>query len=274
MSESTKKWFEFQSELATLHGNALKSQVDIFKKMRKRCITELPKMIEYLRKVDSMNPAFCGVSLLRVLSGTGLRETAHTRILAWIFDPNKNNEHKLGKRIFIDSFLSWIRSHPGKPKINFPPGDYSVKNVIPERHTGTDRKGRVDLWIDGTAKVDGIDRVWLVIIEAKVEADLSKHQLDDYQRTAKDWQKSHKNALEPCFVYLSDGSEADRKNWIPLAFETLTELIWTAVKPDPGKTETLTDGIHLIRLYLAGVLSDVVRWDIPIEMPVGDSMNY
>lgn len=268
-------WIEFQSELEKLHRNARSSQGKIFDQMRERCKIKLPVLISDLHAADPSNPAFCGVSLLRVLGGTGLQETAHTRTLAWIFDPNKNDEHKLGEEIFVDSLIPWIQSHPSKSKVNFPPGDYSVRNVRAERHTGTDRKGRIDLWIDGTAKVDGVDRVWLVIIEAKVEAELSNHQLGYYEDAAKAWKKLHKkNALNPCFIYLKDGRKADgNAKWIPLDFDTLVELIWEAV-PTPCKTEPFSDGLYLVRLYLAGVLSDVVGWELPIRASVGDAVNY
>lgn len=268
-------WVEFQSELATLHRNARNSQREIFDQLRARCKIKLPRLISELHAADPTNPAFCEASLLRVLGGTGLQETAHTRMLAWIFDPSKNGEHKLGESIFVDSLISWIQSHPSKSKVIFPQGEYSVQKVVPERHTGTDGKGRIDLWVNGIAKVDGVDRVWLVIIEAKVEAELSAHQLDDYENAGKDWQKLHKNnALSPCFIYLKDGRKADgKKKWIPLDFDTLVELIWEAV-PTPCKTEPFSDGFHLVRLYLAGVLSDVVGWELPIRAPVGDAVNY
>ncbi len=276
-------WIEFQSELATLHRNARNSQGKIFDQMRDQCKMKLPVLISDLHAADPANPAFCGVSLLRVLGGTGLQEIAHTRTLAWIFDPSKNDEHTLGEKIFVDSLISWIQSHPGKSRVNFPPGDYSVQNVVPEKHTGTDRKGRIDLWIDGTAKVDGVDRVWLVIIEAKVEAELSDHQLGDYVDSAKAWKKKHKkSALNPCFIYLKERRKADRKDgrkadrnakWVPLDFDTLVELIWEAV-PTPCKTEPFSDGFYLVRLYLAGVLSDVVGWKLPIRASVGDAVNY
>jgi len=280
MSESHWRWKAFQKELdyfaldkqviTEVHIKDIDVLTSEFTQLRERSRTELGRLIRNLKKQDPDNPAFLSVSLLGLLHGTGLRETAHTRLLAWFFDPEKaKHEHGLPETLFI-SVLEWIRS---EYESDWPEGEYVTITIEAEKYT---RDGnRIDLWIEG--KVIAKDKSyseWLVVIEAKVEANLSKEQLKPYETEAKNWKNKNKNRLAPCFIYLKDGTDADvnnrNNNWNPMSFVTLVEILWPKIK-SAKITNSLqySDGYHLARYYLAGILSDIEGWTLPLKVSNG-----
>jgi hypothetical protein len=233
---------------------------------RARSVEQFENLIGTLKQDDKDNPVFLPFSLLGILHGTGLRETAHTRLLAWLFDPRQSkNGHELPKDVFLPVLEKLLE----KSSLTWPTdGEYQVNKVVAERPTEKGR--RVDIWVEGQVTTNNLTKFWLVVIEAKLEASLTD-QLYFYEKEASLWQKEkgEQRTLEPCFVYLKDGSltnEEDEK-WIPLAFTDLFDSIWPTVKKFPDAA-----GYHLIRYYLGGILKDVAHWPLPLVK--ASSVNY
>ncbi len=200
--------------------------------------------------------------MLRVLDGTGLHETAHTRILAWIFDPKKKSEHQLPEDLF-SGVLDFVTR-----ETKWPEGNYLVTSVKAERSTSDGK--RTDIWVEGTVTPQRRTKKWLIVIEAKVNAQLTD-QLHSYEKEADDWQKKGNDRLQPCFVYLNDGYSVDdetlSKVWVGLSFIKLFEIIWRKVN-----THSSAAGFHFVRYYLSGILSEIEGWSLPLE--ADDHVDY
>lgn len=270
-SESQLRWELFKQELNTLvpkghianeiHQDDISILKEKFQQLRDRSRKKQSDLIKKLEKLDEKNPAFLSFSLLGVLHGTGLKETAHTRLLAWLFDPKKaKDEHGLNS-LFIP-VLEWVR-----PNNMWPPGGYEIIDVVAEKRTEDDK--RIDLWIEGKVKTGDVEKEWLAVIEAKVEANLRDGQLKDYEKEAEAWYEAQKTTrLKPLYIFLNKGDLYITKKdanqvWIPLDFMKLFELLWLKIKSE--KSNELVDGFQLARYYLAGILSDVEGWRLPLK---------
>lgn len=258
------RWPMFQEELIRIisridsvneiHREDMKYLRPVFVSLRQRSQLSLAERIKLLKECDPDNPAFLKFGLLNVLHGTGLRETAHTRLLAWILDPQKRIEHEIPEAV-VAPLLG--RMHQN---MNWPSGKLSISNVVAEK-VACERK-RIDIWIEGSLITTAQQNYhWLIVIEAKLEAELSD-QLAYYELEAKKWQDQDTRHLDPCFIYLKDGSKADfetKYDWEPLDFRELVSLLWPGLKKCKEAA-----GYHLMRCYLAGLLADVAGWELPI----------
>jgi hypothetical protein len=278
MSDTLLRWNAFQKELDRLvldghipgetHPDRFSELGKEFSLLRRRSKETLNGLIDELKHRDEDNPAFLSVSLLGLLHGTGLRETAHTRLLAWIFDPNsagngKRPRHGLTKHLFV-AVIKWAQRQNKLPWASG--GRYSVKRVDVEKCTTEGKK--TDIWIEGEVKYsDGSVREWLAVIEAKVKHQVTGDQLKHYQTEAMAWQKrGAKKRLRPWLVFLKDGSPAGDwdpgKQWTPLSFVQLFEILWPKIRRSRD-----ADGYQMTRYYLAGILSDIEGWTLPLEVP-------
>lgn len=218
-------------------------------------------------KEISQHPAFQTISLLSVLDGTGLKETAHTRILSWIFHPDQT--HGFGQAP-IRSLLNHLfdtGQFPFSPHYIFSDIEVEAEHVL------SDRSGkRIDFWITGLARksIKGVPIKWLVVVEAKVDAFESLDQLGSYEREANKWATKSKKAgdkyIDPIFLYLTrEGKAAKRgkQNWMPITFEQLSGIIWDSIKDQED-----AHGFHLARYYISGVLAEVCEWPIPLPRSI------
>lgn len=263
------KWNEFFQDLDLLilnghlpgevHKKDLEYVSNELTKLRTRSLERSPALVGELYSKDKDNPAFLPTSLLRILDGTGLREVAHTRILAWAFDPERaEDEHGLPR----DLFLSVLDRLSADADLDWPAGEYEIGKVEAERYTSCGR--RIDIWVEGhVTTAAGEKNQWLVVIEAKIAAQLTD-QLQYYETEARAWQRAGRKRLNPSFVFLKDGSPVDdvvsSEDWLPLSFKTLFELLWARIREHPE-----APGYHLARHYLSGVLADVQGWTLPLK---------
>jgi hypothetical protein len=249
--------FKCQKESATSNNSLDYNKIEaIFKICRDNATKNLQTAISVMQEKDPDNPVFLGVSLLNILHGTGLRETAHTRLLTWFLNPKENHGFKLR---LLQAFLAHITDEEWVMDSTL-----EVTAIHAERRLSVNGK-RTDIWIEGKVHPADAkaDLKWLVIVEAKVESTESVNQLPAYEEEATKWSKSNnndKNKLEPLLVFLtSNNVKASRKKWIPLTFKVLAELLWMA-----GKNEPEAPGIHLLRHYISGIFSDMYGWRLPV----------
>lgn len=259
------RWKEFQADLDSLvleggvAAEVLPADLEelslCFADLRTRSATKLSELVNRLKAQDPDNPAFLPFGLFGLLHGTGLRETAHTRMLAWLFDPRMAKlEHGLPRDVFMPilEFVSSDKSWPRDGAI------YSVTKVTAEKFTAAGK--RIDIWVEGKLVTpDGDINEWLVVFEAKLDAPL-RDQLRFYVDEGKLWQALSPRRLEPCYVYLKDGTAPD-EYWTELSFLKIYELIWPKIK-----NQSAAPGYHMARYYLAGILADIEGWAIPIRV--------
>jgi hypothetical protein len=126
-----------------------------------------PQWLDTLPKYD---PLRCRVSLFGSLD-LGIRETAHTRAIAYLMDPNR--DHGFGY-ILLRTFLMQIFGWNEKSQLT----DVEVDSELPS-DGGRDR---LDIFIKGKRTlIQGKVETWMVIVEAKIAADEGEDQLARYE---------------------------------------------------------------------------------------------
>jgi hypothetical protein len=196
-----------------------------------------------LEKLSDDDPLKCPISLFRTL-GYGRLETAHTRALAWLLDPE--GEHGFGKTL-LAALLARV-SGTGRSDV------LHVERVVPEFPIdGTGAKGRPDVLAEGRWK-DEDQRGWVLAIEAKVDSWEGEDQLQKYEA----WLRSNAADRDVFRVFLTPDGRApgtSAEEWESLSFPELVRIIraiYGGLRQAPG--------FHFLRFYLAGVLQDICSW--------------
>ena len=205
----------------------------------------------HLGQLAKDDPLICPISLFGTM-GIGRLETVHTRTLAWLLDPMKNEEHGFGHKL-LEALLRQL----ARP-ILF--DRLQVKHVTSE-HTlkGSAGQGRLDVLAEGEWEVAGQREPWVLVIEAKVDASEGNGQLDKYD----EWLTRQRVGYRPYRVFLTpDGRSPEtdddkapnaRDNkWEPMSYLELVRIF----RPVYDKLRDMP-GFHFLRFYLAGVLQDV-----------------
>lgn len=189
------------------------------------------------------DPLRCPISLFRTMD-SGRLEKAHTRTLAWLLDPAKNEEHGFGDSL-LEALLGRLagRKHFVRLLVNRVASEYLLE--------GSAGAGRLDVLAEGDWECMGERVRWLLVIEAKIDAWEGEGQLDKYD----EWLHKHAAGREVYRVFLTpDGRmpEGGCEEWESLSFLELVQTFRTVY--DRLRT---TPGFHFLRYYLAGVLQDV-----------------
>ncbi len=196
-----------------------------------------------LAKLEEDDPLKCPISLFRTMD-YGRLETAHTRVLAWLLDPDK--EHGFGTALLA----ALLRRVVGVPRSD---GLGEVRLASEVMIGKSEAMGRLDVLAAGTwgsADHGG----WVLVIEAKINAWESERQLDKYD----EWIDSHAAGRETHRVFLTpDGREPESgcDEWTALSFLELVNAfrkVYGGLRQKPG--------FHFLRFYLAGVLQDVCHF--------------
>ena len=199
----------------------------------------------WLKLIPAHDPLRCSIGLFETLD-LGFRETAHTRMLAWLMDSGK--EHGFDD-ILISAFLKRIFRLPARPCI------WNVK--IRSEAITSDKKGRLDIHMSGEWNAIGkASTRWEVILEAKIHADELDEQCSRYEAEAR-----LVHAGERALVFLTPDGRAPATNsgkinqpWENLSFLDLLVVFrpeLAALKDKPG--------FHMLRHYLAGVLKNLYQ---------------
>jgi hypothetical protein len=194
------------------------------------------------RKLDKDDPLRCPVSLFRP-KGYGRLETAHTRTLAWLLDPN--GEHGFGNTL-LAALLRHLSGRDCSDKLRAKP----VQSEVPINGSGA--QGRLDVLAEGIWE-DGESAGWVLAIEAKVDAWEGEDQLLKYEA----WLRSRAAGRALFRVFLTPKGrppETGSEGWEPMSFLNLVQVFRNVY----GKLR-LAPGFHFLKFYLAGVLQDVCR---------------
>ncbi|MHB1566117.1 MAG: PD-(D/E)XK nuclease family protein [Acidiferrobacter sp.] len=212
------------------------------------------RRLAWLRKADPDHPLLGTVGLLGPMQ-MGLRELAHTSLLAWFLDPAQ--DHGFGA-----SLLEALLRHLVGGKVR----RTDRVQVTAESHLGPDN-GRVDVHITGRWRNATTNAHWLLLIEAKIRAPEDAKQQKRYDNYARHWQNQHvggqvfKVYLAPVASQNKAGEKGAQHpgDWIRLDYEDMVDLFWRA-----GRTQRDCTSYALLRYYLTGVLKDIMDWPIPL----------
>lgn len=197
----------------------------------------------WLKKLPAHDPLRGSVSLFGPLD-LGLRETAHTRALAWLLDPQRI-DHGFGHHL-LSALLREIFRLSSDPQLS---------DVVVESETvGSEERDRLDIRIQGRWRLaGGRPQRWLVVIEAKISAGEGLDQCARYEKLSSDRiARAHRHA----FVFLTpDGRHSktgSRRRWKRLSFARLMALFRARLPHLRRKP-----GFEFLRLYMTCVLRDI-----------------
>ena len=214
---------------------------------------DVEKQIEdYLKRLHIDDPLKCAISLFGTMD-CGRLERAHTKVLAWLLDPNKEHmfEGALLRRLL--RFLALDISDRL---------DFGSVRVTAEKWI--DGGNRLDIFVEGKIKDDhGNQKNWFMVIEAKIDAVESPNQLLNYDM----WIESKLSPAIVTRVFLTPhgraaGSSKQFAAWRPLTLLQLAGFFRDELTALEGKA-----GYHFLRHYLTGILKDIYRWQLPILDP-------
>lgn len=218
-----------------------------------RAKDEVGDMVKRHREEWPDSPLFTRVSLFQPLE-YGRLETAQTRALAYLFDPKAEPDHGFGDQL-LRAFLEQIRCTPD--------GDISTAEVEAEKVIKYE-KSYVRLDVD--IAIPSANPRRRTIIEAKVDALGSEDQCSAIRKAVKD----NADGCECSFVYLYPRSRQDEfkveEPWIPLTWEELAIAFLRCLKNNRKAA-----GAAFLNLYIAGLLSDLEEYNLPVEETSLDS---
>lgn len=216
------------------------------------------RMAGYFAKLPADDPLRCPISLFGVME-RGRLETAHTAVLAWLLDPRR--EHGFGPAL-----LAELLTRLAGPT---DPSSIIVEKCEPEFAIAD---GRLDVLLQGTARRidDESSWSWLLMIEAKIDANEGVQQLKRYDK----WAQKYSHGRDILRLFLTpDGRPAETADddWTPISFLDLA-CLFRKHCPDLGHKP----GYHFLRYYIAGVLKDIYHWNLPIGDPefLDDPYNF
>ncbi len=206
---------------------------------------------QYLAQLPSDDPLLGPVSLFGTMD-YGRLETAHTRTLAWMLD---NREHGFGTQL-LEALLRYLLK--GR-QIRLTHVDQVKSEYLVDYGPARTESGRIDVLAKGRWEEMGKEEVsWLLVIEAKIDAEESEEQLSQYD----DWLERCPQPTEVIRVFLTPDGRAARTSsaeWQVLKFVELASVF----RRVSGLQDT--PGYHFLRYYLTGVLKDIYRLPVPIS---------
>lgn len=224
----------------------LQPLADFFERLREDIFAKLGGS-KWFDALPSNDPLRCTVGLFTTID-FGRLETAHTRALAWLFDPAA--PHEFGDAL-LTPFVGWTFDDGAAGVLS----EVSVESEVPT----TDRAGRLDVVICATRSIPGRQKERLrVIVEAKIDAAEGDEQCRRYEAHAK---ATGAMFNEERFVFLTgDGrhpiSHGRHSRWRALSFIELVALF----RPQLGHLRD-KPGFDFLRLYIATVLHDLYHID-------------
>lgn len=196
--------------------------------------------------------------LLQILNETN-KETAHTRLLAWLLDPANSSNGGAVLRSFLH-FL-WTRK-PGEGEwvsspLQIADIDLAEAEVVPEHvisnGSGKRYEGRR---VDVVAFADvGGNRLPLLVVEYKVDALELENQTQDYAEWAeREWRGV--SGARPTLVFISPNDRAASEKFLSITFSQLAD--WLENLPYSSRSS-------LRFSYAAETLEAAVKARLPFE---------
>jgi len=198
----------------------------------------------WLKKLPAYDPLLCQVGHFGTLD-LGLRETAHTRMIGWLMDPDGN--HEFGD-ILLRSFLHEVFALSCVPELSDVTIDCETVNSETRDRLDICMRGK---WLLSSGKI----KKWLVIVEAKVNADEGEDQCARYEKQC---YAKIASSDQYAFVFLTRNGLKPKtgtiRSWKLCTFIRLMALFRTQL---PELTDK--QGFYVLRHYMTGVLKDLYQ---------------
>lgn len=203
----------------------------------KAALTDFLLDIDCLKKLDPWTDDFNLFDVLKIIN----MEIRHSNMLAWLLDPNEN--HGLG-----DSFLkAFVMRVTAKCDL----GKYNAFDILLQdffTYQVYRESNHMDIVLHSPEEKTAI------IIENKIWAGESSHQLNDYLEKSK---TEYSDCNQILYVFLTpDGRDSsDAEHWIPFDYDEIISALEVA------KSETtLRPEVELIiKNYIATVRKNIMR---------------
>jgi len=210
------------------------------------------RLQKYLAKLPSDDPLRGQVSLFGTMD-YGRLETAHTRTLAWLLD---KKEHGFDYQL-LEALLRHLLN--GR-QIRLTQVDQVVSEYSVDRGLARTEAGRFDILAKGRWKEKGKVVAWLLVIEAKIDAEEGEEQLSQYD----DWLMRHAQQTEVLRVFLTPDGREPRTNSAKCKWQTLKFVELASVFRHVSGLQD-TPGYHFLRYYLTGVLREICGYPASIS---------
>jgi hypothetical protein len=206
---------------------------------------------QYLARLPFDDPLLGQISLFRTMD-YGRLETAHTRALEWMLG---DHEHGFGNQL-LEALLRHLLK--GR-RIRLTHVDQVESEYLVDYGPGRTEVGRIDVLARGRWEELGKEVSWLLVIEAKIDAEEGEEQLSQYDV----WLERYAQPIEVLRVFLTPDGRAPRTSsaeWQVLKFVDLASVF--------RRVSGLQDrpGYHFLRYYLTGVLRDICGLPAPISL--------
>jgi hypothetical protein len=206
---------------------------------------------QYLAQLPCDDPLLGPVSLFGTMD-YGRLETAHTRTLAWMLD---DLEHGFGFQLLEALLLHLLEGR----RIRLTRVDKVESEYLVYCGPAGAEAGRFDVLAKGCWEEMGKEVSWLLVIEAKIDAEEGEEQLSKYD----DWLERYSQATEVFRVFVTPNGRApwtSSAEWQALSFVDLASVF--------RRVSGLQDraGYHFLRYYLTGVLRDICGLPVPISL--------
>lgn len=246
-SDLAKIYSEIAPPYSEQHLNRLSRRFDSWRQETKL------RMKEHLARLPADDPLTCPISLFGPMH-CGRLETAHTHLLAWLLDPTK--EHGFGLRL-LQALLGFFREMPGTLQIEKVQPEFPIED------------GRIDVLVQGrTREAERQADGWLLVIEAKIDANEGELQLAKYDK----WIRKFGRGRDVFRLFLTaEGRdpETSDEDWTPMSFLQLARIFRMSYKDLEG-----LPGHQFLRYYLTGVLKDICHWSLPVQDTESSSDPY
>lgn len=236
---------EFLRDLELVARPQLSALSKTLTDVRQFCSAEVAKKVQDLPSVHPLRSPVTAFGMIDY----GRLETAYTRALAWLLSPNER--HGFGDAIAREVLKKWI------PDLNHIV--LSITRTISEYYLplGGNRFGRIDLWIEAKTTDGKRQLPILVVVETKIDSPQKPEQLRAYTQAIGNLQGFDKRVL---IHLVLDSERSLPKGWIRASFKTLAAAIWRGASSKPE-----APGYHFCRLFVAGILADLLETPLPIE---------
>lgn len=193
--------------------------------------------INCLKRLDKWSDQF---NIFDVLKITNM-EIRHSNILAWLFDPNEN--HGLGDE-FIKSFITKVTEKTEESK--YSPFKLLLQDF--DSYQVYRESNHMDIVLYSQQEKTA------VVIENKVWAGESKHQLKTYMEKSK---QEYSDCEQILYVFLTPGGDdaSDPENWIPFSYEEIVNILVDILR----ESSLREDVEFLINSYIDTVRKKIMK---------------
>lgn len=187
-------------------------------------------------------------STIYTILGIERKETIHSKMLAWLLNPEPYLDHGL-EHYFLKFLIEYIT---GKDDVI----DLLSSNIVVETEYTLKQKNEICGRLDLIIKIEDKTKELIIVIENKISASEFDNQLDSY-RVFLDKRYSKKSNSEIYYLYLTpSGIEPNKAKWTAISYKVICDLLKRAIKKGVKKA--------VVEQYIQ-LLSNYIIWNPKID---------